>query len=363
MGAAASKRVDDKLSNGIQNALNNKWVPVFMKLNDGKTNVQYASIVGDNIIQADTMVDLATKFTMNPPEATVQNQKNSAAAAPANNSKKTRWQREAEIFKSDQKAAAERFKKLGGIAARGLSSAASGLSSAASSAASFTRKLGDSVTSGREKRQQIGQTIKRNVDGVKRLMFKPNDKPVNLTPTNNRTTFQRLRNKFRGITKRANPPIDYAAAADAARQPSPATPDSTTPDSTTPDSTTLSAPAPPAPAPAAAAATAAPAPLPLRGKLGVSRPPMDFAALAAAARGPRAARVPLNSSINSNTLEQGNSQPDTPVVNPNIYSNTFGPANPFANQQGPANPFANQQGQQQKVKHDGGYRKTRRRRR
>ena len=90
---------------------------------------------------------------------------------------------------------------------------------------------------------------------------------------------------------------------------------------------------------------------------------MDFAALAAAARGPRAARVPLNSSINSNTLEQGNSQPDTPVVNPNIYSNTFGPANPFANQQGPANPFANQQGQQQKVKHDGGYRKTRRRRR
>ena len=345
MGAAASKRVDDKLSNGIQNALNNKWVPVFMKLNDGKTNVQYASIVGDNIIQADTMVDLATKFTMNPPEATVQNQKNSAAAAPANNSKKTRWQREAEIFKSDQKAAAERFKKLGGIAARGLSSAASGLSSAASSAASFTRKLGDSVKSGREKRQQIGQTIKRNVDGVKRLMFKPNDKPVNLTPTNNRTTFQRLRNKFRGITKRANPPIDYAAAADAARQPSPATPDSTTPDSTTPDSTTPDSTTPDS--------TTLSAPLPLRGKLGVSRPPMDFAALAAAARGPRAARVPLNSSINSNTLEQGNSQPDTPVVNPNIYSNTFGPANPFANQQG----------QQQKVKHDGGYRKTRHRRR
>ena len=62
MGAAASKKVDEKLSNGIQNALNNKWVPIFMKLNGEKTGVDYASIVGENLIQADTIDNLANNF-------------------------------------------------------------------------------------------------------------------------------------------------------------------------------------------------------------------------------------------------------------------------------------------------------------
>jgi hypothetical protein len=39
MGAAASKKVDEKLSSGIQNALKNKWVPIFMKLNDEKNGL------------------------------------------------------------------------------------------------------------------------------------------------------------------------------------------------------------------------------------------------------------------------------------------------------------------------------------
>ena len=39
MGAASSKgKVDEKLSNGIQKALNDKWVPIFMKLNGDKVN-------------------------------------------------------------------------------------------------------------------------------------------------------------------------------------------------------------------------------------------------------------------------------------------------------------------------------------
>jgi hypothetical protein len=163
MGAAASKgKVDEKLSNGIQKALNDKWVPIFMKLNDDKSNVQYASIVGERIISADTLDYLANNFIIN-----AQNQANSnaenqgnvganAAAAGQNNSgaaagqaaaapnatrKLTFWERQQKASREQAAVFARHREKAGkvagaaaGAAGRGIGAAGRGIGAAAGAA-------------------------------------------------------------------------------------------------------------------------------------------------------------------------------------------------------------------------------------
>jgi hypothetical protein len=149
MGAATSKgKVDEKLSNGIQKALNDKWVPIFMKLKDDNSSVQYASIVGEKTVTADTLENLANKFAQSPVEMeNTQNQRNFRANAAAGQDKFTAaakagqansgaanatrklswWEKQKEATKKQTEAFKQHREKVGaaaGAAGRGIGAAA-----------------------------------------------------------------------------------------------------------------------------------------------------------------------------------------------------------------------------------------------
>jgi hypothetical protein len=149
MGAATSKgKVDEKLSNGIQKALNDKWVPIFMKLKDDNSSVQYASIVGEKTVTADTLENLANKFAQSPVEMeNTQNQRNFRANAAAGQDKFTAaakagqansgaanatrklswWEKQKEATKKQTEAFKQHKERVGAVtnaAGRGIGAAA-----------------------------------------------------------------------------------------------------------------------------------------------------------------------------------------------------------------------------------------------